>query len=82
MIIRKKLIMDISAEQIRNVTELLKENKITYDMKTVTAQWSGSRALNAHLGESYLQSPNGGGNYIYTVYVRPRDYDRAKKIIN
>ncbi len=82
MIIRKKLITDISAEHIRNVTETLKENHIAYDLRTKTNRSYGGRIADTQLGIHYGQSSNNDGNYMISiVYVRPRDYERARGLI-
>lgn len=81
MIFKKKLITDVSSEQIRNVTEILKENNLPYEMKTIVNRSSGSRTADAHLGQHYLNIPS-APNYIYIVYVNPKDYEKARSLTN
>lgn len=82
MLFRKKLITDISAVEIRNVTERLKENKIAYEVTVKSVRQFIGRMTDLQQGLHYGKSPSNPMDIVTTVYVKPRDYVRAKQLIN
>ena len=80
---RKKLLTDTSSEEIANVREYLEINKIQYNLNTkrnsniVLDTIHSDMAYKARLPYSYTEGPK---IYYYTIYVRKKDYSRAKKI--
>jgi hypothetical protein len=80
----KKLAVDTSAEEIRRTTTILEKNKIKYEIRTTRTRGSIGSAMdaqtyaNANLAMYKGASPP---SFIYTVYVKPKDYDRARKLV-
>lgn len=81
MFIRKKLITDISAVQIRNVTEILKENEIAYEVLSKPLSGYTRRMADLQQGLHYGHGPASLVNAVTTVYVKPKDYERAKQLL-
>ena len=85
---RKKLYTDSSQQDAARVWSILKANGIPYDMDTRNIGTSFRR--NLHNGMS-MGIGNGGMGYapfaeersfLYVIYVRRRDYDRARALVS
>lgn len=80
----KKLAVDTSAEEIRRTTTILEKNNVKYEIRTTRTRGSIGSAIdaqtyaNANLAMYKGASPP---SFIYTVYVKPKDFDRAKKLV-
>ncbi len=83
---RKKLLADSSSETAAKVREALIASGIPYVMKTVQNHTALGKAIHAGAGVSAY----GGGmpassfsdqiSYVYIIYVRSKDLERAKEI--
>ena len=73
---RKTLFTDSSAEAAAQVWSVLKQHGIPYQMKTVN-----SMAMNSVHGGMPHSSMADAVHYVYVIYVRRRDYARAKQLI-
>ena len=83
---RVRLFADSSSEAAAKVREKLKANGIPYDMRTV----QNHTALGNALHSSYGVSAYRGGmpassfsdqiSYVYMIYVRRKDADRAREL--
>jgi hypothetical protein len=84
LFLHKKLVIDVSSEEIARVTSILEENGIDYGLRTVRARGSIGTALDSlTYARSNLAMYKGsrGNQYVYMVYVRRRDYERAKDLV-
>lgn len=86
---RKKLIVDTSSGEIARVADILKRNKITYEVVTKRSQSAFGMGMRAQAGmragngeAKTVQYGVGPVNFVYYVYVRGRDLPAAKALIN
>lgn len=80
----KKLVVDLSAEEIRRTTTLLEQNNIQYEVRTTRARGTIGSGIDAHTyARANLAMYKGAAqpSFIYTVYVKRKDYDHARKLI-
>ena len=78
----KKLVIDTSAEEIRRVTTVLEKNDIFYEVRTTRSRGTiGSSIDAASYARANLSLYKGASQptFIYSVYVRRKDYERARK---
>ncbi len=84
---RRKLFTDSSAEQSAKVWSRLEEHRIPYEMKTMRNHTAFGRNIHASMS---MQVGAGGMGYdpfsdnmayVYVIYVRRQDYDRARALI-
>lgn len=79
---RRKLLSDTSAEELARVREILKREGIPYTEKTIRPRGVVGRSLDAATTSRYWVSYRWAGGdltpFIYTLYVRRKDYERAK----
>ncbi len=83
-IFMKRLIVDTSSETIRRVTTLLDENEIKYTLKTIRPRGAIGTGLDASSYARANVSMYKGStqpNFVYSVYVNRRDYDRAAALM-
>ena len=85
---RKKLLTDTSAEEIRRVTELLKQHHIPYEIVTKRSQSPAEMSFHANIGSKLGNGDAKTASYcmgeitfIYHVYVRKSDYEKASGIV-
>lgn len=80
---RKKLLVDISSEEIANIREKLEANEIKYNLNTKRNSnilldiIHSDMAARAKLPYSYTEEKM---KYYYVIYVRKKDYAKAKKL--
>ena len=85
---RAKLFVDSNAEAAANVWSALKENKIEYDMRTKqnvstlrkNIQFKASIGAGSGYGGMSASYFSDTPDYIYIIYVKKRDLEKAKKI--
>ncbi len=87
---RKKLFSDTSAMELNRVTDILRNNRIQYDV--VTKKSSSVFGMGIHASMSVNTVGYGAAasakdfigeiTYIYLVYVRRRDLEKAKGLIS
>lgn len=83
---RKKLLTDSSSEAAAKATEALTAAGISYEMKTIQNHTALGKAIRAGAG---VRASQGGMpasafsdriKYVYVIYVRKKDLERAKKV--
>lgn len=80
---KKRILVDISSEEARRVTSILDEHKIKYELRTKRPRGSIGTALDARAyGRGNLAMYKGAGApmFVYMVYVKRKDYDRAHQL--
>ena len=85
---RAKLFVDSNAEAAANVWSALKGNKIEYDMRTKqnvstlrkNIQFRASIGAGSGYGGMSASYFSDTPDYIYIIYVKKRDLEKAKKI--
>ena len=85
---RAKLFVDSNAEAAANVWSALKANKIEYDMRTQqnvstlrkNIQFRASIGAGSGYGGMSASYFSDTPDYIYIIYVKKRDLEKAKKI--
>lgn len=79
---RKRLFLDTNAMEFARIKDILAQNGIQYDVKTTVSENAMTRTFNsaaaAHLRQSYSNFST--QTYVYYIYVRPSDYERAKAL--
>ena len=83
---RVRLFADSSSEAAAKVREKLKANGIPYDMRTVQNHTALGKALHssygvgAYRGGMPASSFSDQISYVYMIYVRRKDVDRAREL--
>jgi hypothetical protein len=80
----KKLATDTSSEEIRRTTTVLEQNNIKYVVLTKRSRGNIGSAYDAQSYAKaniamYKAAPQ--PIFVYFVYVKPKQYDQAKKLI-
>ena len=85
---RKKLFLDTNSEAVAKVWSALRANGIPYVITTKGLQSSLVRGFHAKLeasvqkgAMSYSSFRDGNRQFIYSIYVRRKDFARAKALI-
>lgn len=77
---RKKLFLDTNAMEFARIKAILGENGIPYEVKTTVSEGVLARKFNSAAAtrtwESYSKVST--QTYVYSIYVRPKDYEKAK----
>ena len=78
---QKRLLLDTDPQELARVKEALKQNGIEFHVKTTVSDNVLSRSFNAKAAERLVRtySTMETQTYIYYLYVRRRDYARAKQ---
>ena len=79
----KKLAVDTSAEEIRRTTTILEKNNLKYEIRTTRSRGSIGSAIDAQTyANANLAMYKGASQpaFIYSVYVKPKDFDQARKL--
>ena len=83
---RSKLLADSSSETAAKVRETLKAAGIPYYMKTVQNHTALGKAIHSSVGVGAYKGGMPASSfsdqisYVYMVYVRKKDYEKAKEI--
>ena len=80
----KKIAVDTSAEEIRKMTTILEKNNLKYEIRTTRTRGSIGSAIDARsYANANLAMYKGSSqpSFVYSVYVKPKDYDKARKLI-
>jgi hypothetical protein len=81
---KKKLAIDTSAEEIRRTTTILEKNNIKYEIRTTRTRGVIGSAFDAQSyarGNIAMYKGASQPSFIYSVYVKAKDYDRARKLV-
>lgn len=82
--LKKKIAVDTNSEAIRKITTILEDHRIKYEIRTVRERGVIGMGLDAHsYARSNISLYKGSiqPNFVYMVYVTPRDYLRTKKLL-
>lgn len=78
----KRLMMDTDPKELARVKQILDQNGMEYHVKTTVSDNVMSRSFNAkaaeHIRTSYSAMQT--QTYLYQLFVKRRDYARAKKL--
>ncbi len=83
---RKKLLVDTSSMEVARVTDILRNNKVKYEVKTLRNQSSMGMmmhtGMSAKVGNGAISYSQGVGpmHFSYIVYVARNDYEYAKQL--
>ena len=83
---RKRLLADSSSEAAAKVREALKAAGIPYAMRTVQNHTALGKAIHSSVGVGAYKGGMPASSfsdqisYVYMVYVRKKDYEKAKEI--
>ena len=80
----KKLVTDISAEEIRRATTVLEQNGIKYEIRTMRTRGLIGSALDAgSYAQGNISMYRGAPQptFIYSVYVNRKSYAHARKLL-
>ena len=79
---RKLLFLDTDAVEFARIKDVLSTNRIKFDVKTTVSETAASRKFNsaaaAHLRQPYSMLST--QSYVYYIYVRRSDYQKAKAL--
>ena len=81
---KKKIATDTSSEEIRRITTLLDQNQIKYELRTIRSRGTIGSAFDA---ASYARSNialykgSSAPSFVYHVYVKRKDYERAYDLL-
>lgn len=80
---RKRLMLDTDPQELARAKEALKRNGIEFHVKTTVSENVLSRSFNAKAAERLVRtySTMETQTYIYYLYVRRRDFARARKAV-
>ena len=78
---QKRLLLDTDPQELARVKETLKRHNIEFYVKTTVTDNVLSRSFNAKAAERLVRtySTMETQTYVYYLYVRRRDYARAKQ---
>ena len=78
---QKRLLLDTDPQELARVKETLKRHNIEFYVKTTVSDNVLSRSFNAKAAERLVRtySTMETQTYVYYLYVRRRDYARAKQ---
>ena len=85
---RRRLFVDSNAEAAARVWSVLKKNGIPYEMHTLRNHTTFGRNLHSSMAMNFNKGAWGHAPladeilYTYVIYVRKRDYERARKIVH
>ncbi len=84
---RKKLLTDVSSEEIARVIEILKQNHLEYEVVSKRTQSTyamharAKHGMRAGFGEARVVSDCiGPVSFVYHIYVRGKDLARARNL--
>ena len=79
---RKRLFLDTNAMEFARIKAVLAQNGIRYEAKTTVGENVLTRNFNSaaaeHIKEPYSKVST--QTYLYTIYVRSSDYEKAKAL--
>jgi len=84
-LLRKRIVVDTSSEEIRRVTTILEKHKIKFDIRSKRTRGSIGSALDAgSYARSNIAMYKGASAppVVYLVYVRRKDYDHAYELVH
>jgi hypothetical protein len=84
LIVKKRIVVDISGEEIRRVTNLLDQHHITYELRTKRTRGSIGTALDSMAyARSNIAMYKGTSTppVVYMVYVKRSDYAKAYDLL-
>ena len=79
---QKRLLLDTDPQELARVKETLKRHNIEFYVKTTVAVNALGRHFNTAAGQRYVNmgyQDLTNQSYVYYLYVRRRDYARAKQ---
>jgi len=82
--LKKRLAIDTSSEAIRRITDILDENGIQYEIRTVRSRGSVGSALDAQAyarANLALYKESALPSVVYFVYVKRKAYVRAVELV-
>ena len=84
VLFKKKVATDTSGEEIKRITNILEQNNIHYEIRTIRSRGSLGSAIDARdYARINLSMYKGASrpSFVYSVYVRRKDYDRAYDLL-
>ena len=84
VIFKKNIATDTSSEAVRRITTILEENDIKYDIRTKRTRGAIGTAFDARsYARSNIAMYKGASQptFVYMIYVKKKDYDRASELI-
>lgn len=79
---QKKLFIDSDPIELARVKSLLNKSNIKYSVKTVTSRGAMGRRIDVGIYSRNLQSYGAELTHVYYLYVRKKDYIKAKDVIS
>jgi len=82
-LLMKKLVVDISAEDIHRTTMVLEENGLNYEVRTKRSRGHIGSAFDAHTyakANLAMYKKAAQPTFVCSVYVKPKDFALAKKL--
>ena len=80
---RKRIFLDTNAMEFARIKDILARNGIKYEVKTTVSENAATRTFNsaaaAHLRQSYSNFST--QTYLYHIYVKRSDYEKAKTLV-
>ena len=80
---KKRLLVDSNPQTLANAKAILQKNKIEYEVKTTVSENALSRNFNAKAAQYRFEAYDKVSvqSYLYYLYVKRRDYHRAKALL-
>lgn len=84
IILRKRLLLDTDPAELARVKLILDKHQIEYHVKTTVSENANSRRFSSAAAARYVTdySAAASQSYVYWLYVKRRDYARAKSLAN
>ena len=80
--LRKRLFLDTNAMEFARIKDILARNGIKYEVNTTVSENALTRKFNsaaaAHLRQNYSMVST--QTYLYSIYVKRADYEKAKAL--
>lgn len=79
---KKRLLLDTDPQELARVKLILDKNGVEYGVKTTCSDNAMTRKFNAAASAHYVTkySDTASQTYVYQLFVRRRDYARARQL--
>lgn len=80
---KKRLFLDTNAMEFARIKDILAQNGIKYEVKTTVSENAMTRKFNSAAAAHFRQSYSNFTTqvYLYHIYVKKSDYEKARALV-